>query len=56
MQTWRALGSGGSEPWADYEFSIDAARPPEAVELVDPENPALVARGMRHRLLVRGWA
>ncbi|KAK9839417.1 hypothetical protein WJX81_000945 [Elliptochloris bilobata] len=51
LQTWRGLGDGGFEPWADFDFSIDAARPPEPVELASPDAPELVARGLRYRLL-----
>ena len=52
LQTWRAVGRGEFEPWADFEFRIDDAQTPEKVELAAPDDPGLVARGQRYRLLV----
>ena len=52
LQTWRLVREGEYERWADFSFSIDAARPPEDVQLAAPDDPSLVARGLRHRLLV----
>ncbi len=52
LQTWRAVGKGEFEPWADFEFRIDAAKTPEKVELAAPDDPELIARGLRYRLLV----